>query len=648
MPNNNAFQNIDYANKAVAQPLPDRINDIDTKGTLYDNIITAADSNALDLSAFTSFTSVSQSRDEVYNMIDIMCEDPIIANAVDIYTADCCEPNDKGQIVWAESDDENVLGMAQHLLEQLNADKNAYSWVHSLVKYGDLYLKLYRESEFYDGLFIKSKEDLKKVGLLSEDLETSESESLDESLIVKAFKADDHYADYLEMHKNPAEVFELQKFGKTVGYIRSHIQSRKATDDAIANNYQNFLNQYSFNKSDIDLYPATDYVHAYINNDSNRAVEEVSISTDDNNTVNYNVIRGQSILYNTFRTWRELSLLENSVLMNRITKSSIVRMLSIEVGDMEKEDVRNLLQRVKMMVEQKSALNIGQSYEEYTNPGPLENTIYLPTHDGVGAVSLSTVGGDVQTDQLNDVDYFKNKLFASLGIPGAYLGESESDGSLFNNGTSLSLKSSKYAKTVKRIQNAFCQAMTDALNLMLLDKGLKSYIGKFTVRMQAPTTQEEKDRKDNLSSTVNNIRDIMGLLEDIEDVPTKLKVLKSLLTGVVNDTEVLTALQNEIDRLEEENADMGGDMSGEDEFGDDLGGDFDLGGGGDLGGDFDMGGEEDLGGGDELPTPGELGSTPMGGGEVEGFESGTGEILNEEDNLPSWSDMGMSYTDYRG
>ena len=646
MPDKEVFQNIDYANKVVPTPLPDRINDIDTHGTLYDNIITASDNNILDLNAISSFTAVSQRRDDLYNMIDIMCEDPIIAMALDIYTADCCETNDKGQVVWAEGDDENVLGMVQHLLDQMNVDKNAYQWVNSFIKYGDLYLRLLRESEFNDDLFDDLQENKPKK--LNEDLEgeSSESEPLTEAVILKAYKEDDHFAEYLDMHKNPAEVFELQKFGKTIGYIRSHILTKANTDDVTMNGYNSFYNSYVFNKSDVDLFPADSYVHACLEDTSSRVTEEVSITNQDNNgkgelTYSYKVRRGQSILYNTFRTWRELSLLENSVLLNRITKSAIVRVVQVETPDMDKDQVRALLQRIKSMVEQKSALNVGKSYEDYTNPGPMENTIYVPTHDGTGAVSVSVIGGDVETDNLNDVNYFKNKLFASLGIPGAYLGESESDGSLFNNGTSLSLKSSKYAKTIKRIQNCFCQAITDAVNLMLLDKGLRNYINKFTIHMQAPTTQEEKDRRENLASTINNVRDIMGLIEDkIEDKATLLEVLKSLLSGAITDTQVLAAIQTEIDRLEAENAgaeDM--DMTGEGDMGDMDFGDMDLGGeGGDMG---DM----DFGGGDmDLPTPEEAGSVPMEVPE-EGFESGEGDLLNEENNLPSFYDLGINYTD---
>ena len=645
MPDKEVFQNIDYVNKVNAQPIPDRINDIDTHGILYDNIIEASNNSILDLNSINSFTQISQSRDELYNMIDIMCEDPIISTALDIYAADCCEPNDKGQIVWAEGSDENVIGMVQHLLEQTNVDKNAFIWVQSLIKYGDLYLRLLRDSEFNDGLFyVAPKEDDYEIKKLNESVESSESETLNEDVILKAYKKDDHYAEYMEMHKNPAEIFELQKFGKTVGYIRSHITSRMSNQDDLINNYYNTFNKYIFIRGDVDLFHATEFVHACLENNSTRTTEEVSITneTEDSTTssLTYSVKRGQSLLYNTFRTWRELSLLENSVLLNRITKSSIVRTVSVQVGDMEKNQVRELLQRIKTMVEQKSAIKIGQSYDDYTNPGPIENIIYIPVHGETGAITMGEIGGNVETDGLTDVDYFKNKLFAALGIPGAYLGEGDTDGSLFNNGNSLSLKSSKYAKTVKRIQNALCQAITDAVNLMLLDKGLNNYINNFTIRMQAPTTQEEKDRKDNLTNTINNIRDIMDLLSDIEDLPTKLEVLKSLLSGAVNDPEVLTAIQKEIDRLtEEEETESEDDTDfGDEDFGSEPMGDFDS---GDLGGDFDLGG----GGGDmDLPTPEETGSVPMEAPE-EGFEYGEGELLNEEDDLPSFADLGINYTD---
>ena len=305
---------------------------------------------------------------------------------------------------------------------------------------------------------------------------------------------------------------------------------------------------------------------------------------------------------------------------------------------MEKSQVRNLMNRIKGMIEQKSSINANTSIKEYTNPGPMENVIYVPTHGGTGAITASSIGGDVEVGNLDDLDYWKKKLFASIGIPGQYLGDTD-DATGFNGGTSLSLISSRYAKNVKHIQNTYLQALTDAINLMLLDRGLVKYINKFVLRMQAPTTQEEKDRKDNMNNTISIISSVMGLLDVIEDSTTKLKILKAMLSNAINNEDVITLIQEEIDKLDEQNA-GGGDMGGSDEFGDDLGGgDF----GGDLGGDLGGGSTEmdfggDLGGeagGEELPTGEEAGMETETSPEESFYSNRGGKELLQEDNLPS-------------
>lgn len=244
-------------------------------------------------------------------------------------------------------------------------------------------------------------------------------------------------------------------------------------------------------------------------------------------------------------------LLENSLLLNRITKSSILRIIGVEVGDMPKEMVGSHLQGIKSMMEQKAALNTGKSINEYTNPGPMENNIYVPTHGGIGAITTSQVGGDVNVGQLSDIDYFQNKFFGSLRIPKQYFGLTE-DGAGFNGGQSLSIISSRYAKMTKRIQNAFIQGLTDLINLFLLDRGLDNYVNNFTLHMLPPTTQEEIDRRNNLTSKVGVINDIMNLLSDVNDASIKLRILKIMLATVVTDSEIISCLEEEIDKLEKE------------------------------------------------------------------------------------------------
>ena len=83
------------------------------------------------------------------------------------------------------------------------------------------------------------------------------------------------------------------------------------------------------------------------------------------------------------------------MLLNRVSKSSILRAINVEVGGMPKEMVGPHLQGIKSLIEQKTALNVGQAMNEYTSPGPIENNVYIPTRNGKGALSVQQVGGDV-------------------------------------------------------------------------------------------------------------------------------------------------------------------------------------------------------------------------------------------------------------
>lgn len=548
-----------YDKKPEAVPTPQPNIGIDTDKSLFDNIIEMVDMSSLDMSSLQSFTSVSQSRNQIYSILDMMSEDSIIAAILKTYAADATEYNDAGQIIWAESSDSDVAKYVNFLLDTMNCDKHAYEWIHSLALYGDAYFRLYRNSDYNDEDLYKMMNKNKKS--LNESLEEvykkEENKVLEEDVKIKAYKDDDHYAHYIELQPNPAEIFELTRHGKTYAYIKADVNAQNAykdNDQAIPQTYF----RYKLKSNDVTLYDATEYVHACLEDTSTRTPEEVTIFNDTNTSevkdeskYTYKVKRGQSIFYDSFKIWRELALLENSIILNRVTKSAIVRAVGVEVGDMPKHQVKAHLNAIKQMVEQKSALNTGDSLTEYTNPGPIENTIYVPIRNNVGSLNIQTIGGDVDIKSLADLEYFQDKFYGSLGVPKAYFGVT-GDGAGFNGGQSLSIISSRYAKNVKMLQNALIQALTDAVNLMLLDKDLDSYVNKFTIKMHPPVTQEELDRRENLSGKVQLVSDVMGLVNDIQDEASKLEILKSLLSNVLTNPEVIDIIQKEIDKLESE------------------------------------------------------------------------------------------------
>lgn len=537
---NSAFPKQDsslFDKKVQAVPTPQHEIGIDLDNHILDNIVETMQTSQFDVNALNSFTHVSRSRNEIYDTLDDMGDDPIIAAVLETYAEDATETNDAGSIVWAESNDGEALKFITYLLKALNVDKNVYKWTYSLCKYGDVYLRLYRESEYDDLLFDKS--------------EKSDKQRLNEDVKIMAYSKHDNYVHYLEQAPNPAQVFELTRFGKTAAYVKTDVASTRTKSDYMSS-ANSFMNKYSFNKNDVELYPPTEFVHGCLDDNSSRTPEEVELFVSDDKSITYSVKRGQSLLYSTYKIWRQLMLLENSVLLNRVTQSSIVRVIGVEVGDMPKENVQPHLMSVKQLIEQKAALDVGKSMNEYSNPGPIINNVYVPTRNQQGVITTQQIGGDVKIGDLADLNYYQDKFFGNLRVPKQYFGVTD-DNAGFSGGESLSIISSRYAKMIKRIQNTIIQMLTDAINLILIDTGNDAYINKFTLKMQAPTTQEEVDRRDNLSNKVGLVRDIMDTLGDIENPATKLKILKSLLSNTISDTDVIQLIDEEIENLEAEN-----------------------------------------------------------------------------------------------
>lgn len=410
--------------KIKATPKKDPNIGIDTNDTFLTDLTDAIKNSVLDMSKLEGFTGVTQSRENIYRIIDTMAQDSIVSSILSTFAEDATETNTHGKIIWAEASDGSINNVVNYILNMLNVDKHVYTWAMYLVKYGDVYVRLFRQSDYEkDKVTASIKSPLNEnLELLDENVD----KKLEEDIKIVAYSKNDPYSYYVEAVQDPCGMFELTRHGKTMGYISAPINTQTLQNPSYITTQLN----YKFNKQDVTIYPATEFVHGYLADTSNRTPEKISLYIDKDTAdsedsvklseVTYDVRRGQSILIPAFKAWRELSLLENSILLDRVTKSSIVRVISVEVGDMPKTQVQNHLQSIKSLMEQKSALNTGEYLNEYTNPGPIENNIYVPTRNSVGNISVSQIGGDVDIKSLVDLEHFQNKFFGSFGIPKQY------------------------------------------------------------------------------------------------------------------------------------------------------------------------------------------------------------------------------------
>jgi hypothetical protein len=516
--------------------------------------------SSINTDELTKFRTSSETRESLYQIFDEMSGDPIISGALELYAEDSAEYNEQGNVVWATSDDEAVSKICNNILQDLKIDEKAWEHIYSLCKYGDLYLETFRATDNIEKQQGKSNL-LKNTSIIQEGKNfNSDDTELVESVIVNIYGKQEKLQNYIEAVKDPAQIFDLTQRGKSVGFLKVPKYNKNNSNTLGSANYE-----YNYITDDVFLYDPTKYVHICLANPSDRNPETVELfkytNSDKNKTeterikeresLTYTVKRGKSILQDVYKTYKELSLLTDSLLLNRVVRSALVRIIQVEVGEMGKSETMQLLQRIKSLFEQKTAMTAGEKMREYNSPSPLENNVYIPTRGGQGALSVSNLGGDVNVKDIADIDYYNNKLFAGLKIPKQFLGYTD-DTTGFSGGESLTKISGRYAKTIKRIQNTYCQGIKTLLNIFLIDRGLIQYVNKFQVKMLAPTTLDVTDRIESLKSKTEVIESIMNLLSNVENTKDQLSILQSLFNSFIDIPEVNEKLDTIVKSMPDE------------------------------------------------------------------------------------------------
>lgn len=490
------------------------------------NVDTIGDSNddLLNMNEINKFRLLKSNRNEKFNSFDLMSQDSRVASILNMYADDCTQYNQSSKIIWAESSDQNCADFVNRLIDNLQLNKHAWSHIYSLCKYGDLYLEL-----FYD------EEKINNTNGTNNYFRPNGS-TIEERI---------------EMVRNPGSMFDLISHGKTSFYVK--VNSNEENYEAISQGMQMYQN--SSKPEDNCLYPPDKFIHISLNDAFNRFTNKYILqNTETGKDEEFDIKEGTSILANAFKTWSELNLLEDSVLLNRLSKSAIIRLIQIEVGNTEGEDVQEVLKSLRDKISRSRYFDkTTGDFKNQANPGPLENIIYHATHKGNGAITHSTIGGDVNVKDLADVDYFLEKFAQSFPIPVAYLKQKNDDGGGLSAGTSLTKFDAKYGRTLKRIQSAYISGIIDLINVYAYKKGLSDYMNMFTIKMVSPSAVEDNERDEKLKNHTDMIRDIMQVINDQDEAynpQTKKKMIAYLAQTLLQDQGLTDILQEDLNENE--------------------------------------------------------------------------------------------------
>ena len=160
---------------------------------------------------------------------------------------------------------------------------------------------------------------------------------------------------------------------------------------------------------------------------------------------------GTSVLEPARRIWRQLILLEDAVMAYRIVRSPDRRVFYIDVGSINPDDVEQYMQKVMTQMKRNQVVDptSGRVDLRY-NPLSIEEDYFIPVR-GQTHSRVENLGGGSYTGDIDDIKYLKDKLFAALKIPQAYLFRGE--GAEEDKAT-LAQKDIRFARTVQRLQRS--------------------------------------------------------------------------------------------------------------------------------------------------------------------------------------------------
>ena len=160
---------------------------------------------------------------------------------------------------------------------------------------------------------------------------------------------------------------------------------------------------------------------------------------------------GTSILDPARRIWRQLVLLEDAMIAYRVVRAPERRIFQIDVGNIPPQDVAQYMEKVKTEMKRNQLVDAttGRVDLRY-NPLSLEEDYFIPMRGGVGS-DIKSLQGASSLNDIDDVKYLRDKLFAAIKIPQAYLTNLEGGS---EDKSTLAQKDIRFARTIQRLQRS--------------------------------------------------------------------------------------------------------------------------------------------------------------------------------------------------
>lgn len=200
---------------------------------------------------------------------------------------------------------------------------------------------------------------------------------------------------------------------------------------------------------------------------------------------------GRSYLEPGRKTYKQMILMEDAALVHRIMRAPEKRIYYINVGNIPPNEVEAFMQ--KTINKMQKTPYVDQQTGEYNlkfNMQNINDDFYIPVRGNDTSTKIDTTPG-LQYDGMEDVAYLRDKLFAALKVPKAFLGYDETtDGK-----ATLAAQDIRFARTVERIQRIMLSELTKIALVHLYAQGYTdSSLTNFELNLTTPSIIYDQER----------------------------------------------------------------------------------------------------------------------------------------------------------
>jgi len=178
-------------------------------------------------------------------------------------------------------------------------------------------------------------------------------------------------------------------------------------------------------------------------------------------------------LHKVIKPLNQLRMIEDAVVIYRISRAPERRIFYIDVGSLPKNKAEQYLRDIMNRYRNKLVydVNTGEIRDDKKHMSMLED-FWLPRREGGRGTEIDTLSGGENLGEMEDVEYFKKKLYRALNVPISRL---ESDNG-FNMGRSSEINRDelKFFKFIEKQRQSFSELFLQAMRVQLVLKGIMS------------------------------------------------------------------------------------------------------------------------------------------------------------------------------